>query len=745
MNRLGSRALPVGRMLPSFDRKTLPADIWGGLAAMFVALPAAIAFGVTVYGAIGPALAGQGAVAGIVGATLIGLLASAFGGAPRLISAPCAPAAAVLSAFAIEMVSRGDDPNVIVLLLIIIGILAGLIQVLLGIIGVGRLIKYIPYPVVSGYLTGVGLIIIGSQIPRFLGMPDGTAWWTSLITPGDWDWRAICIGIATASVSIGSPRWTDRVPGTILGIAAGIATYFILALGDPDMLKLEGNGLVIGSAVQSGTGFIDALVGRWSGIRQMGMTHVTGLLGSAVTLAALLSIDTLKTCVVLDKLTRSRHDSDRELVAQGVANIASSACGGISGAGTMGATLVGLHSGVASRVGGVVEGAFSLAAGLLLGAFIGWIPVAALAGILIGIGVRMIDREPLRFLRTRTRTLDFFVVLAVVVVAITIGLIAASAVGVALAMVLFVREQIGGIVVRHKMELGQTSSTWHRPEAELSVLARMDNQAVIFELQGPLFFGNTYQLYSDIEQEILTHRFVIIDLKRVHSIDVTAAQLFGQIRDAIQERGERLLLSGVESSRINGGNLMDQLGLQDSSDGSVRMFLDLDSAIEWVEDTLLAESQLPPVSETPMQLQEMDLFARYKDETLSSLEARMQVRSYAAGEVIYPRGSVGDELYWVRKGSVRLMASLGEKGSKQVAGFGPGDFFGGLAFLDNGPRPNDAIAVTPSEVYILSRESFNQIAKEHKKLAFTLMSAMARTLAMRLRRTEIRLATLQEY
>jgi len=726
-------------------RPSLSGDVWGGLASMFVALPAAIAFGVTVYGAIGPTLAGQGAVAGIVGATLMGLVASALGGAPRLISAPCAPAAAVLSAFAIEMVSRGDDPNVIVLLLIIVGILAGLIQVLLGLVGVGRLIKYIPYPVVSGYLTGVGLIIIGSQIPRFLGMPDGVAWWTSLATPGSWDLRAIAVGIATASVSIGAPRWTDRVPGTILGIVAGLTTYFLLSMGDPGMLSLEGNDLVIGSSVASGTGFLDALLGRWSGISQMSFTHMAGLLGSAVTLAALLSIDTLKTCVVLDKLTRSRHDSDRELIAQGVANIASSACGGISGAGTMGATLVGLHSGVASRVGGILEGVFALLVGLLLGSLVAWIPVAALAGILIGIGVRMIDREPLKFLRTRTRLLDFFVVLTVVVVAITVGLIAASAVGVGLAMVLFVREQIGGIVVRHKMELGQTSSTWHRPETELSVLARMDNQAVIFELQGPLFFGNTYQLYSDLEHEILTHRFVIIDLKRVQSIDVTAAQLFTQIRDAIQERGEKLLLSGVHTSRLNGNNLLAQLGFLESANDTVRMFPDLDSAIEWVEDTLLGESVAAPVAETPMHLQEMDLFARYKDETLNSLEAKMQVRSYEAGEIIYPRGSIGDELYWVRRGSVRLMALLGEKGSKQVAGFGPGDFFGGLAFLDNGPRPNDAIAMTASEVYVLSRESFNQLAKEHKKLAFTLMSAMARTLAMRLRRTEMRLATLQEY
>ena len=730
------------------DRSLVRGDLWGGLAGMLVALPAAIAFGVTIYTAIGPSFAGHGALAGIVGAILIGLIAPSLGGTNRLVSAPCAPAAAVLSAFAIEMVRRGDDPNVIVLLLVIVGVLGGLIQVLLGLVGVGRLIKYIPYPVVSGYLSGVGLIIIGSQIPKALGVPDGTTWWSSLALPALWDWRAIAVAIATVGVALLAPRWITRVPGTILGIVAGVATYFIIATQDPSMLRFAGNDLIVGALGAPGTGFMESTAGRWRTIGQMSFGHVAGLLGSAVTLAALLSIDTLKTCVVLDKLTRSRHDSDRELIAQGVANVASSACGGISGAGTMGATLVALNSGAATRAVGLVEGVFALLAAVLLGSFIAWIPVATLAGILVVIGVRMIDREPLRFLRSRATMLDFFVVATVIVVAITIGLIAASAVGVGLAMVLFVREQSGGSVVRHKMELGQMSSTWHRPEVEVALLAEKASEAVIFELQGTLFFGNTYQLYCDLEEEIRTRRFVIIDLRRVESIDVTAAELFSQVRGTIRERGAQLLLSGVRSSGANGSNLhnmLDQMGLINPESRTVRIFPDLDSAIAWVEKRLLGESEIAPPDEPPMRLQEMELFAGYKEETLDDLEARMQVRSYGAGETIYSRGSAGDELYWVRKGAVRLMASLGEKGAKQVAGFGRGDFFGGLAFLDNEPRPNDAVTVTPTEVYVLTRQDFNEIALMHKKLAFNLTSAMARTLAMRLRRTQMKLAMLQEY
>ena len=727
--------------------KQVPGDFWGGLAAKLVALPASIAFGVTVYAAMGPAYAAYGALAGIIGATVMGLVASTVGGTDRLISAPCAPAAAVLSAFAIELVAQGVSPGSIVLLMIMLGVLTGIVQLLLGFVGVGKLIKYIPYPVVSGYLSGVGLIIIGSQIPKFVGANGGTRWWEALLSPLLWNWHSVAIGGATVLVAVVAPRLTQKVPGIILGILAGLCTYFGLAAQDPALWEVTNNPLVVGPLGATGEGYFESITGRWHEIGELRLGQIAGLFGSALTLAVLLSIDTLKTCVVLDQLTRSHHDSNRELIAQGMANVASSAVGGIPGAGTMGATLVSLNSGAKTRATGVLEGLFALVAALILGSFIAWIPVATLAGILIVIGVRMIDREPLRFLESRATVFDFAVVLAVVVVALTVGLIAASGVGVAMAIILFVREQIGGTVVRHKIYVNQMSSTWYRPEAEVRILDQKGDQAVIFELQGSLFFGNTQQLYADLEHEINTRSYIIIDLKRVQSVDVTAAHLLNQVRDAIQERGARLLLSNVRENLPNGRNLrefFEQTGLMDAGD-TVRIFPELDSAIAWVEDRILGESESTPEPEAPMQLQEMDLFAKRKDETLKDLEARMQLRTYQPGEALYVRGAPGDELFWVRHGTIRIMAPLGAGRMRHIASFGRGDFFGGLAFLDNLPRTNDAVAHTVTEVYVLSREQFNQIADTHKKLAFNLIEAMARTLAMRLRHAEVELTMLQEY
>ncbi|WP_083518513.1 SulP family inorganic anion transporter [Dechloromonas denitrificans] len=739
---------PAGRK-PLLGNKQVPGDFWGALAAMLVALPASIAFGVTIYAAIAPSYAAIGALAGIIGATVIGLVASTLGGTDRLISAPCAPAAAVLSAFAIELVGQGIDPNTIVLLLVLLGVLAGIVQLLLGFIGVGRLIKYIPYPVVSGYLSGVGLIIIGSQIPKFVGAAVGTRWWEALLAPWSWDWRALAIGTATVIVAVAAPKITKKVPGTILGIVAGLLTYFALAIQEPKLWEITGNPLVIGPLGAARDGYFAAITERWHDIGDLHLSQIASLFGSALTLAALLSIDTLKTCVVIDQLTRTQHDSNRELVAQGIANISSAAVGGTPGAGTMGASLVNLNSGAQTRVSGVMEGVLSLIAALIFGSFLAWLPVATLAGILIVIGIRMLDREPLRFIESRATVFDFAVVLAVVVVALTIGLIAASAVGVAMAIILFVREQIGGSVVRHKVYANQMSSTWYRPEAEMRIIEQKGNQAVIFELQGSLFFGTTQQLYSELEPELGKRNYVILDLKRVQSVDVTAAHLLHNVRQTLQERGAMLLFSGVREKLPNGRNLrefLEQTGVVNASDDSVvRVFPELDAAIEWVEDHILGEVQAPAETETPIELQEMDLFSHRKDETLKDLETRMEQRTYRAGETIYAQGAAGDEIFWIRRGTVRIFAPLGAGRSRHIASFSRGDFFGGLAFLDNRPRGNDAVALTETEVYVLSREQFDLLAEEHKKLAFSLITAIARTLAIRLRHADTELTMLQEY
>lgn len=723
-------------------------DFWGGFAAMLVALPASVAFGVTVYSAINPHYAAFGALAGILGATALGLIAPTFGGTDRLISAPCAPAAAVLSAFAIQLVSQGVPAVSIVLMMTVLGILTGLIQILIGFLGVGKLIKYIPYPVVSGYLSGVGLIIIGSQLPKFAGAPDGVSWFEALIKPEHWDWRGLAVGAVTAIVMILAPKFTKAVPGTILGILAGILTYAGIASSDPSMLTLDGNNLVIGELGATSEGYVELITKRWYQIGELKLSQVASLVGSAVTLAALLSIDTLKTCVILDQVTRTRHDPNRELAAQGFANVVASTIGGMPGAGTMGASMVNLSSGAKTRISGIVEGVTSLVVALLLGAFVAWIPIATLSGVLIVVGLRMIDTDPLRFLESRSTVLDFSVVLAVVGAALFVGLIAASAVGVILSIILFLREQVGGNVVRRKSFVGQRSSTWYRPEAEMQRLEQLGDTAVIFELQGSLFFGTTHQLYLTLEPELVTTDYLILDLQRVQSVDVTAAHMLNLVRDVLAERHVPLLLSNVRESLPNGRNLREFLELAGlAPDGEkVLIMPTLEAAIEWVEDRLLGDVGKTDVNAAPLELHEIELFKGSKPDTLTDLKECMESRSCKAGDTIYARGDTDANLYLVRSGEVKIMGCVGGTHRlHHIATFGPGEFFGGLAFLDHQPRGNSAVVSVDSELYVLSLEKFNYLAEEHKRIAFVLVSQLARTLAVRLRHTDEELTLLQEH
>ena len=720
-------------------------DLWGGLAAMLVALPSAIAFGVATYAALGAPFAGQGALAGMLGAAALALVASAWGGAPRLITAPCAPAVAVLSALAIELIGRGVAPPDAIVLLLLTAMLAGAAQVGFGLAGLGQLIKYMPYPVVSGYLSGVGLTIILSQVGKLLGAPASTDWRVALVSPELWNWRAMAIAFATMAVMVLAPRWTRRIPAAILALVAGLLAYAGLAAWEPALRQLDGNVLVVGQLGGDGPGLADALRARWSSFGHLGLADVASVLVPALTLAVLLSIDTLKTCVVLDAMTRSRHDSNRTLVGQGLGNVASAALGGMAGAGTMGATLVNISSGGRTRSAGLVAGLLALLALAVLGPALAWVPIGALAGLLAVVGIRMLDRESLHFLASRQTMLDFAVIATVVVVALTVGLIAASGAGILLAIGLFVREQVAGSVVVRRNLGGERSSRRVRTSAERAILAQQGALSVVFELQGSLFFGTTDQLYRALEPELALRRFVVLDLRRIQSVDLTAVHMLRQVEDQLAERGARLLFAAVPQRVPSGRDIQRyfrEVGLAGSA-GSTRVFDELDDALEWIEDEWIAQAQIEEAQETALELRDMELFAGRKPETLADLLACMQTRTCRAGEPLFSRGDLGDEIYLIRRGTVRIQLPLESSRARHLASFGRGSFFGEMAFLDHQPRSADAVAFTDCELYVLSRERFDVLVEHHKLLGLNLMEGLARLLAARLRHADAELNALE--
>jgi SulP family sulfate permease len=241
---------------------------------MLVALPSAIAFGITIFAPLGGDFGAKGALAGMLGVTALGLIAATFGGTQRLISAPCAPAAAVLSALTIQLSQTGVPSASIVLSLFLVALVSSGAQIVFGALKIGQLIKYMPFPVVSGYLSGVGLIIIFSQIPKWLALPKGMNWFQGLQHPEAWQLPSLVIGAATAAVMIMAPKISLRIPPVIQGLLAGILIYWVLAFSTtPELLSLTNNHYVIGPLSADLGGLRHAMTSPWISLQEIAMPH----------------------------------------------------------------------------------------------------------------------------------------------------------------------------------------------------------------------------------------------------------------------------------------------------------------------------------------------------------------------------------------------------------------------------------------------------------------------------------------
>ncbi len=722
-------------------------DVWGGLASMLVALPSSIAFGVLVFSAISPEMAGQGALVGMIGAAALGLVAPFVGGTPALITAPCAPAAAVLSGLAITLVGANVQIERIPGLLALTALLSAFFQAVYGLLKGGQLIKYIPYPVVSGYLSGVGLIIALGQFPKLLGLPGETGLLHGLGSPGLWQWPGIIVGVATILVMLSAERVTTKVPAAILALVSGVICYLILGLFDPTLLTIEANPLVIGP-FRSSASFLETVGGRFSSLLEIRLDDLKLVFYSAMALSVLLSIDTLKTGVVLGALTRTRSNSNRELFGQGTANLASFIAGGMPGAGTMGPTLVNVTSGGRGRQSGFFEGVFVILAILFLSPLIAWVPIGALAGILLVVAFRMFDWQAFGLLKNAETRLDFVVIAAVVIVAETVGLISASATGIGLAILLFIRDQIRGSVLRRRATLKEISSKTHRLESERAILDENGDDAAVYELQGNLFFGTTDNLFTELEPDLKVRKWVLLDMRRVQSMDYTAAHLFELIHERLKESGGGLLFSGMPSSLPSRQDLhryMEKVGLVGEDGGDIHIFDIRDDALDWMETRILQAAGWTREEETgALDLNQIELFSGCDDDVLGKLREIISERSVRAGEEVFSHGDEGDEIFLIRRGVVRILLPL--KGDKHhhLATFGRGDFFGEMAFLDRGKRSADAEAKTDCELYVLSREEFDKRVFKDAVLGTRVFERVARAVSLHLRHTDTEVRALED-
>ena len=371
-------------------------------------------------------------------------------------------------------------------------------------------------------------------------------------------------------------------------------------------------------------------------------------------------------------------------------------------------------------------------------------PIGALAGLLLMVAWRMFDRGIFRLAARRGTRVDFLVIAIVVVVA-QFGLILASAVGVGLSILLFIRDQIRGSVIAGVVHLDGTHSKRKRLLAETEILAAHGKLAAVVQLQGNLFFGTTDQLFSELEHDLGTLRYLLIDLRRVHSMDYTAGHLLEQMRARLRERDGELLFSGMPShlpSRQDIQGYMAELGLV-QRDG-IRVFETRDGAIEWMEDRILeAEGWVPPSEEQVLELRAIELFNDLDPASIGDLATVVQPLAVPAGGRICSSGDTGDELFLIRRGRVQVLLPLEGGKHHHLATLCQGDYFGEMAFLDREPRSADVVAATPAELYILSRERFDALARHNPALGARVFEELAYAISKRLRSADIELQALE--
>jgi len=261
-----------------------------------------------------------------------------------------------------------------------------------------------------------------------------------------------------------------------------------------------------------------------------------------------------------------------------------------------------------------------------------------------------------------------------------------------------------------------------------------------------LFFGTSDQLYCAIEPELKSRSYIILDMRRVQSVDVTAVHVLEQIEDALEERGGRLIFSNLPllPSGRDMEDYFGQVGLVKPGHHS-RVFGELDEALEWVENRILEDNNVNRLQEALLDLRDIDIFKNRRDETLAELETCMETRSIKTGERLFALGDTSDQLYLIRRGAIRIVQPLERKqGHHHLATFNRGDFFGEMAFLDREPRSADAYAERDADLFVLSRAAFDAFAAHHRKVAMGLLEGLAKTLSLRLRFTNAELRQLED-
>lgn len=528
--------LPTRRDYAELSR-TWKADVLAGITVGVVALPLALAFGITT---------GLGAAAGLTTAIVAGLVAGIFGGSHIQVSGPTGAMTVVL----VPLVARHGTEAVVV-----VGVLAGLLLVVAALLRLGRVLAFIPWPVIEGFTLGIAIIIFLQQVPAALGVDQPEGENTAAIAAravrdalGHGSVQAlVLVGLVIATMVL-VPRVSRTLPASL--IAVGVAT------------------LVAGVA-----GWDVAVIGTLPSA--LPSLHLPGVeladlstyVGPAFAVAALAGIESLLSAKVADGMTDgSRHDPDRELFGQGLANVAAPLLGGMPATGAIARTAVNVRAGARTRVASIAH-SLTLVLVVVAGAgLVARIPLAALAGVLMVTAIRMVDPHNVRAVLRATRS-DALVLVLTALATVAFDLILAVQIGVAAAAALALRQ------VARTTSISQTPMTPEVDDADEHALLR--DHIVAYRIDGALFFGAAQRFLTQLAT-VADVRVVILRLPDVQVLDATGAQAVGELVTTLERRGITVFLKGA---RPEHERVLRAVGALDRLAHQRHLFLDLDEAI----------------------------------------------------------------------------------------------------------------------------------------------------------------------
>ena len=500
-----------------YDLRTFRGDLFGGITSAVVALPVALAFGIA---------SGLGAAAGMYGAIAVGFFASVFGGTRSQISGPTPSMTVAMAVILSTHASTLPEALTVV-------ILAGLIQVLLGVLRIGRFVVYTPHVVVSGFMSGIGIIIMLIQLLPFLGAPTSPngpmgALRSLPAAIAQTNPSALAIALLALAIMIFWPRRASRVaPAPLVALLAGAGLGILWLAGAP----------AIGSIPRG----LPAPM-----LELPSLDFLLGALEPAIILALLGAVDSLLTSLIADSMTGTRHKPDKELVGQGLGNMVSGLFGGMPGAGATIGTVTNIRAGGSTPVSGAIRAVFLLALLLGLGDYVAPIPQAVLAGILMKIGWDIVDWRLLARIH-RLRRDHLVVMLLTLALTVVVDLVTAVAIGLIVAGMNHAR-QLRGLELDSVVSIPILDRTFFDGEKGMSISDPLQARVGMVALRGTLTVASSRNLVSVIGADIKEHEIVIFDFSGAQYLDDSAAMVIEQLLEVARDADTEAIVVGLSGS-----------------------------------------------------------------------------------------------------------------------------------------------------------------------------------------------------